>query len=116
MATVLWFKPRQVELSTSNFFQGIGLPEFFDPARGRFLSQSQLAFMEPTTQGRPTVDPLNFRVQRPTEDPTSDPVYHLRVMLDRLTGMRFCEDNWDSYDSQPPSGRPLSIAVNLVCS
>jgi hypothetical protein len=114
MPTLLWFKPSQVELSTSNFFEGIGVPEFFDPARGRFLSQCHLAIMEPATQGRPTVDPINFRLQRPTEDPTGDPVYHLRMMLDRLKGMKNFEDNWDSYGSQAPSDRAVTVAGNLV--
>jgi hypothetical protein len=114
MQTLPWFMPSQVERSTSNFLQGIGVPEFFDPATGRFTSQSQLAIMEPATQCRPTADPVNFRSQQPTEDLTEDPVYNLRVMLDRLNGIQKFEDNWDSYGAQSPSDRAVTASNNLV--
>ena len=114
MAMLLWFKRNQVELSTSNFFQGIGVPEFFDPARGRFISQSMQAVMEPSIQAVPTVDSIKFRVQPGIAGPSGDPVYQLRVMLDRLGEMKSFEGNWDSYGSEPPSDKAVSVARDLV--
>ena len=114
MPTLPWSQHNQIELSTSNFFQGIAVVEFFDPARGRFLTQSLLSVMEAPTEARPTVNPIEFRMQGPSEESFGDPVYHLRVMLDRLNGMKNFGENWDSYGSQPPSDHAIKGACNLV--
>ena len=119
MPTQVWFKPNrpnQVELSTANFGEDTTVPQFFDPARGQFISQSmQAVFIAPAMTATPTADPSWFQVQRPIiAHASTDPVYKLRTMLDRLEDTKNFREDWDSYGSQPPSNHAIEAARDLV--
>jgi hypothetical protein len=111
MPILPWFNRSQVELFTANIMGQIGVPQFFDPSTGRFGTQSQLATALPETREKQTVDPSDFPLQRPTEDPS---VYQLRLMLDQLRSMKSFGHDWDSYGSEPPSDLAVAAAQNLV--
>lgn len=87
---------------------------FYDPAKGRFWSQSLIAEAERRTPSTVDVSGFLLTPQEAGVEQAQDPAGHLSGILGRLNAVRQLQSNWDSYGAEPPTPAAVSEAVKIV--